>query len=257
MITVITPDRVVIGGGVAAAGDLLLDPIRAEVRRRVHDDVARRGRDRDGRAGTWAGAIGAAIHGAEPWPADRARRRPGRLVPRGARPPSAAGSSSTTASRPGGSRSRTGGSPRSSSTTGRRRDALPYIAPGFVDVHVHGWGGHDAMGGRAALDGMARALLRAGVTSFLPTAVTAPLDDARRVRRRVREWLPARARRRRASRSGSTSRARSSRRAEARRARRRAPAGAGRRRRGRTLEPLLDGLRLITIAPGAAGRDST
>ena len=52
----------------------------------------------------------------------------------------------------------------------------PYVAPGFVDVHVHGWGGHDAMGDRAALDGMARGLLRRGVTSFLPTAVSAPLD---------------------------------------------------------------------------------
>ena len=38
----------------------------------------------------------------------------------------------------------------------------PLIAPGYVDVHVHGWGGHDAMGDRAALDGMARALLRRG-----------------------------------------------------------------------------------------------
>ena len=53
----------------------------------------------------------------------------------------------------------------------------PYVAPGFVDVHVHGWGGHDAMGDRAALDGMARRLLRRGVTSFLPTAVTAPLGS--------------------------------------------------------------------------------
>ena len=26
-------------------------------------------------------------------------------------------------------------------------EELPYIAPGFVDVHVHGGGGHDAMGG--------------------------------------------------------------------------------------------------------------
>ena len=51
----------------------------------------------------------------------------------------------------------------------------PYIAPGFVDLHVHGWGGHDAMGDAAALDGMARVLLRRGVTSFLPTSVTAPL----------------------------------------------------------------------------------
>ena len=66
----------------------------------------------------------------------------------------------------------------------------PYIAPGFVDVHVHGWGGHDAMGGPAALDGMARSLLRHGVTSFLPTAVTAPLDALGRFARDVRDWTP-------------------------------------------------------------------
>jgi N-acetylglucosamine-6-phosphate deacetylase len=70
-------------------------------------------------------------------------------------------------------------------------ESLPYIAPGFVDVHVHGWGGHDAMGGRAALDGMARGLLRRGVTSFLPTAVTAPLADLTTFADRVRAWLPA------------------------------------------------------------------
>jgi N-acetylglucosamine-6-phosphate deacetylase len=67
----------------------------------------------------------------------------------------------------------------------------PYIAPGFVDVHVHGWGGHDAMGGQAALDGMARALLRRGVTSFLPTAVTAPLDDLAAFADTVRAWMPS------------------------------------------------------------------
>ena len=66
----------------------------------------------------------------------------------------------------------------------------PYIAPGFVDVHVHGGGGHDAMGGRAALDGMARHLLRHGVTSFLPTGVSAPLDDLYRFVDDVRDWMP-------------------------------------------------------------------
>lgn len=66
----------------------------------------------------------------------------------------------------------------------------PYVAPGFVDVHVHGWGGHDAMGDRAALDGMARALLRRGVTSFLPTAVTSPLPELVAFAERVRTWLP-------------------------------------------------------------------
>ena len=46
------------------------------------------------------------------------------------------------------------------------------------------------MGDRAALDGMARHLLRRGVTAFLPTAVTAPLTDLRGFAARVRDWLP-------------------------------------------------------------------
>jgi len=66
----------------------------------------------------------------------------------------------------------------------------PLLAPGFVDVHVHGWGGHDAMGDRAALDGMARALAGRGVTSFLPTAVSAPLPELAAFADRVRTWLP-------------------------------------------------------------------
>ena len=66
----------------------------------------------------------------------------------------------------------------------------PFIAPGYVDVHVHGWGGHDAMGTPAALDGMARALLRQGVTSFLPTGVTSPMPDLVGFAQRVRAWMP-------------------------------------------------------------------
>jgi N-acetylglucosamine-6-phosphate deacetylase len=66
----------------------------------------------------------------------------------------------------------------------------PFIAPGFVDVHVHGWGGHDAMADEAALDGMARALMRRGVTSFLPTAVTASLPALAAFGARVRRWIP-------------------------------------------------------------------
>ncbi len=42
----------------------------------------------------------------------------------------------------------------------------------------------------AALDGMARHLLRHGVTSFLPTAVTAPLGDLVAFAEAVRAWLP-------------------------------------------------------------------
>jgi N-acetylglucosamine-6-phosphate deacetylase len=65
-----------------------------------------------------------------------------------------------------------------------------FVAPGFVDVHVHGWGGHAAMGDDAALDGMARGLLRRGVTSFLPTAVTAPLSALVEFAEQVRSWVP-------------------------------------------------------------------
>jgi N-acetylglucosamine-6-phosphate deacetylase len=46
------------------------------------------------------------------------------------------------------------------------------------------------MGSRADLDGMARALLRHGVTSFLPTAVTAGLDTLRAFADQVRTWIP-------------------------------------------------------------------
>jgi N-acetylglucosamine-6-phosphate deacetylase len=66
----------------------------------------------------------------------------------------------------------------------------PFLLPGFVDVHVHGWGGHDAMGGRDALDGMSRTLLRRGVTSFLPTGVTSAIPDLVRFAETVRAWMP-------------------------------------------------------------------
>ncbi len=68
--------------------------------------------------------------------------------------------------------------------------AGPLIAPGFIDVHVHGWGGHDATGDADALSGMARALLRHGVTSFLPTAPTLAEAELPRFAGRVRSWMP-------------------------------------------------------------------
>lgn len=67
----------------------------------------------------------------------------------------------------------------------------PLIAPGFIDIHVHGYGGHDATGEPSALDGMARALLRRGVTSFLPTAPSLAADELPRFAARVRAWMPA------------------------------------------------------------------
>jgi glucokinase len=65
MIVVISPDRVVLGGGLAIAADLMLDAIHAELRRRVHTTSLDEVEVVTAELGTWAGAIGAAIHGAE------------------------------------------------------------------------------------------------------------------------------------------------------------------------------------------------
>jgi glucokinase len=65
MITVISPDRVVLGGGVAAAGDLLFDAIRAEVARRVRMTSVDQVTIVAAELGIWAGSIGSAVHGAE------------------------------------------------------------------------------------------------------------------------------------------------------------------------------------------------
>lgn len=65
LVVVLTPDRVVLGGGVAGAGELLLAPVRDELRRRVHTTDLDRVELVTAELGTWAGAIGAAVHGAE------------------------------------------------------------------------------------------------------------------------------------------------------------------------------------------------
>ncbi len=108
------------------------------------------------------------------------------------------------------------------------------------------------MGGPAALDGMARSLLRHGVTSFLPTAVTAPLDALGRFAQDVRDWTP------RAPSDG----------AEPLGFNLEGPFLAGSRHGAhdpallrepadvvapRDLEPLLAGLRLLTLAPELRG----
>ncbi|NLY53209.1 MAG: N-acetylglucosamine-6-phosphate deacetylase [Firmicutes bacterium] len=50
-----------------------------------------------------------------------------------------------------------------------------WAAPGLIDIHVHGGAGHDTMD--ASLDGLQAlsfSLAQCGVTSFLPTTMTAP-----------------------------------------------------------------------------------
>jgi N-acetylglucosamine-6-phosphate deacetylase len=52
------------------------------------------------------------------------------------------------------------------------------VVPGFVDVHIHGAGGHDVMEAtHAALDCITSTVARHGTTSILATTVTAPVDE--------------------------------------------------------------------------------
>lgn len=52
-----------------------------------------------------------------------------------------------------------------------------YAVPGFVDVHVHGFGGVDVLDGPHAVREVARLLPGRGVTAFCPTSVAC--DDSR------------------------------------------------------------------------------
>ncbi|HET8666384.1 MAG TPA: amidohydrolase family protein, partial [Terriglobales bacterium] len=51
------------------------------------------------------------------------------------------------------------------------------LAPGFVDIHIHGGAGHDVMEGDAeALATIERHLAKHGTTTYFPTTVTAAVD---------------------------------------------------------------------------------
>ena len=60
---------------------------------------------------------------------------------------------------------------------GVERAGLPIVAPGFVDQHVHGGGGGDAMDGPEGVRALARHHLAHGTTALLPTTLTAPWED--------------------------------------------------------------------------------
>lgn len=72
-----------------------------------------------------------------------------------------------------------------------------FVAPGFIDVHVHGVEGYDTLTQEDAIPQMAARLPRYGVTAFCPTTIACPPDRLERLLGAVR-----------ASRTGSPSGAR-------------------------------------------------
>ncbi len=61
-----------------------------------------------------------------------------------------------------------------------------YIVPGFIDVHVHGIEGIDALDGGTAITTMAERLPRYGVTAFCPTSLACDPPSLRRMLAGVR-----------------------------------------------------------------------
>jgi N-acetylglucosamine-6-phosphate deacetylase len=51
------------------------------------------------------------------------------------------------------------------------------IAPGFIDLQVNGYAGHDAASGADAIAAISEALPASGVTAFLPTLISSPVDE--------------------------------------------------------------------------------
>ena len=49
-----------------------------------------------------------------------------------------------------------------------------WVTPGLIDLHIHGCGGYDTMTASGeAFEGMCRFLVQHGVTTFLPTTISA------------------------------------------------------------------------------------
>jgi N-acetylglucosamine-6-phosphate deacetylase len=67
------------------------------------------------------------------------------------------------------------------------------IAPGYIDLHIHGSAGYDVMDDSAeALPAIERLLARHGVTSYFPTTVTAPMETTLRALGRLADAIETR-----------------------------------------------------------------
>ncbi|OQR32594.1 N-acetylglucosamine-6-phosphate deacetylase [Pseudomonas sp. Bc-h] len=74
-----------------------------------------------------------------------------------------------------------------------RDNELPYVLPGFIDLHVHGGGGSDVMEGAQSFATIARTHLRFGTTSMLATTMTAPAAEISQVLEQLGGYCQSRA----------------------------------------------------------------
>jgi N-acetylglucosamine-6-phosphate deacetylase len=63
-----------------------------------------------------------------------------------------------------------------------------YLTPGFIDIHIHGAGGHDTMDDNPqSVNEISKCIIKNGVTSFLPTTTTMPSDDIKRALDKIKK----------------------------------------------------------------------
>ena len=63
-----------------------------------------------------------------------------------------------------------------------------YLSPGFIDVHIHGAGGHDTMDGTfEAINEISKTIVKHGTTAFTPTTMTVSVDDIRKSMKVIKE----------------------------------------------------------------------
>lgn len=63
-----------------------------------------------------------------------------------------------------------------------------YLAPGFIDVHIHGAGGCDTMDGTVeAINTISNTIVKHGTTSFLPTTMTVSIKDINQSMRVIKQ----------------------------------------------------------------------
>ncbi|QTL99779.1 N-acetylglucosamine-6-phosphate deacetylase [Iocasia frigidifontis] len=65
-----------------------------------------------------------------------------------------------------------------------------YLSPGFIDIHIHGANGFDTMeGSYQAVNEISKAVIKSGVTSFLPTTMSMPYADIKNALRNIRDVM--------------------------------------------------------------------
>jgi len=95
--------------------------------------------------------------------------------------------------------------PRIVSFEPRHQASDDYVVPGFIDLQINGAFGIDVMSASAAdLREVSRRLVTEGTTAWLPTVITAPLDQIEGVDRVIAEAMAAQEEARRAARAAGT-----------------------------------------------------